>query len=55
MNKIKILALIAIIIGAIGIFFSVFAMFNEPGLGLVSFLLYGFMLWFGIEVKIFKK
>ncbi len=55
MTRIKILAVIGIVIGSIGCLASFYNTTTDPGLCLLGFVIYGFMLWLSIEVKCTKE
>lgn len=53
MKRIKILALIGIIISVFGLLGSLLS--DDAGVTFLGILIYGFLLWFSIEVRSAKK
>ena len=55
MKRVKVLALIGIILSIIGLYGSVILLGEEDSDGIIGLVLYGFMLWLSIEVRNIKE
>jgi len=55
MKKVKTLALISMIISSLGLFGSFVLMGSDGGSGLLGVIIYGFYLWFSVEVRALKE